>query len=363
MRLLGLNTQMQYNMGQTGVEQSGKLRDLLGKGVDTSGLQAWQTGKAPGQMAGQFAQVGGPQRAIAGQTVRQDQGPTDRGQIENAMMASYNRARAPSIRAEEAQLAARGLAPGSQGYGTMQQGREDAAGEAARQAYLASGAESRQAQEAYNQAAAQRFQQGAAQGQFANAAQQQAYEQAQQRAAFANQAVQGNYQMGQDYASFLNSLRGGQLQELMALRNQPLNEISALLSGSQVTVPQFQGYQSRGIESAPIGSYIGQNYANQANAAANFNQGLFGLGSAGLGAFGSWLGSDRRLKTDIEALEGQSFAGLPLYQFRYRADPDVLQVGVMSDDVRKLHPDAVSVDAAGFDMVDYGLLARRHNHG
>ena len=38
MRLLGLQTQTQYNLGQTGVQQSAKLNQLLGKGVDTSGL-------------------------------------------------------------------------------------------------------------------------------------------------------------------------------------------------------------------------------------------------------------------------------------------------------------------------------------
>jgi hypothetical protein len=171
--------------------------------------------------------------------------------------------------------------------------------------------------------------------------------------------------MGQDWASAANQLRQAQMQETMGLRNQPINEIMALLGGSGVTVPQFQPYSRQGINAAPTGSYIGQNYANQANAAAQFNQGLFGLGGAGLGAFGSWLGgpSDRRLKQDIEPLEGRKFAGLPLYKFRFRADPSVLQVGVMSDDVRKVHPNAVSVNADGYDMVDYGLLMRRDNNG
>lgn len=89
-------------------------------------------------------------------------------------------------------------------------------------------------------------------------------------------------------------------------------------------------------------------------------------GGSGMGTAASILGgvlsmfSDRRLKQDIERLEGQSFAGLPLYHFRYKHDPDVLQVGVMSDDVRKLYPEAVSVSPEGYDVVDYGLLISRN---
>ena len=44
MRLMGLQTQSQYNLGQTAVEQSAKLRDLLGKSVNTEGLQGWNAG-------------------------------------------------------------------------------------------------------------------------------------------------------------------------------------------------------------------------------------------------------------------------------------------------------------------------------
>ena len=42
------------------------------------------------------------------------------------------------------------------------------------------------------------------------------------------------------------------LQEQMALRNQPLNEISGLMSGSQLQMPQFQGYQGQNVAPAPV---------------------------------------------------------------------------------------------------------------
>jgi hypothetical protein len=243
MVLMGYETGTQGNLGLTAMEQSAKMRDFLNQGINTAGMQGWQAAQAPGAVSRNF---------------RQDQGATDRAGIENAMMASYRRQTDPQNRAQQAQLAARGMSPGSQGYGTWQQGQQDAQAEAARQAYLASGQESRAAQDAYNQV-----------------------EQAR------NAATLQEYQMGSDYASNLNNLRQAQVQEAFALRNQPINEIMALLGGSGVTMPQFQPFSRQGINAAPIGQYIGQNYANQANAAAQFNQGLFGLAGNVVGGLGS----------------------------------------------------------------------------
>ena len=150
--------------------------------------------------------------------------------------------------------------------------------------------------------------------------------------------------------------------EKQTIRNAPINEISALMSGSQVSVPQFQPFSRQGVDAAPIGQYISQNYANQANAAANTNAGIFGL--AGAGIQGAMMMSDRRLKKNIRKL-GRRLAGLPLYMFEFikplcfKPNYQGVQIGVMSDEVRKLHPDAVH-DVGGFDMVDYGLLLRRH---
>jgi len=231
-RIYGLNTQTRSNMGQTAVEQSAKLRGLLGQSVSTEGLEGWAKGQAPGE-------------------VRQDQAPTDRAGIESAIMSRYNTDSAKQNAAQEAKLAARGMAPGSQGYGSVQEQQDRSRTDAMNQAYLASGAESRAAQGAYNQAGLQR------------------------------------YQMGQDYAGSLNNLRQGQLQERLGLRNQPLNEITALLSGTQVNMPQFSPFSRQGFSAAPIGNYMEQNYAQQAQASANQMQGAYGLGGAAItGLFG-----------------------------------------------------------------------------
>jgi hypothetical protein len=130
-------------------------------------------------------------------------------------------------------------------------------------------------QAARNAALAQNQAIAAQQQQMANAAQLQQYNQALQNAQFGNTALQQS------------------LQQQLALRNQPLNEIAALMSGVQVNMPQFQGYQGANVAAAPVfagtqaqGDFAQRNYANQ-TAAYNAKMGLLGdiAGAAG-GYFG-----------------------------------------------------------------------------
>ena len=229
-KLLGLETQSRYNLGTAGVEGSQRLRDALNKPVDPSQWTPWQT-------------------SLPQQELRQDAGPTDRAAIEKAMMESYNRNVGPQEQAQEASLASRGLAPGATGYSQYQKTRDDSRAEAARQAYLASGNESRAAQAAYNDVGTQRF------------------------------------NMNQAANSYLNNLRGAQMQEAYQQRSQPINEITALMSGSQATIPQFQAFQGSPVQASNIGQYISDNYRNQAQQAAATNAGIFGL-AGGLTKFG-----------------------------------------------------------------------------
>lgn len=79
----------------------------------------------------------------------------------------------------------------------------------------------------------------------------------------------------------------------MTQRNQPINEISALLSGSQVSQPNFAQTPTPGV--APTDVVGAQQQAlNQQNVGFNaqvaqnsaLNSGLFGLGKT---ALGGWL--------------------------------------------------------------------------
>lgn len=66
--------------------------------------------------------------------------------------------------------------------------------------------------------------------------------------------------------------------------------------------------------------------------------------------------SDRRLKQDIVEVGRDERTGLNLYEFRYKANHAEKYVGVMSDDVRALFPEAVTVGPDGFDRVNYQML-------
>jgi len=222
-KLLGLETQSKYNMGTTAVEQSANLRNhLQNNQLDPSKWQALQTD-------------------LKKQDLRQDAGPTDRAGIEKNMMDSYNRSVKGQEAEQEAQLAAKGLSPGGQGYGNYQMQRDDNRAEAARKAYLTSGDESRRAQAAYNDVSTQR------------------------------------YNMDQSLASYYNNLRGGQAQEAFAMRNQPINEITAMMSGSQASIPQFSPFQGSPIQGSNIAQYINDNYKAESQAAAQTNAGIFNM--------------------------------------------------------------------------------------
>ena len=108
-----------------------------------------------------------------------------------------------------------------------------------------------------------------------------------------NAAQQLRYQQTLQNAQFGNTAQTQSLQQQLALRNQPLNEITGLMGSSQINMPQFQGYQGQTIAPAPIfagaqaaGQNAMQNYGIQQSAANAETSGLFGLAGAGLGAYG-----------------------------------------------------------------------------
>lgn len=170
--------------------------------------------------------------------------------------------------------------------------------------------------------------------------------------------------------------RGQQLQEAAYLRSLPLNELNALRTGNQVSMPQFPGYAQQattggadilGATQAGYNSALGASNAQNAMAYQQ-GSGLGGLAGAGLGYFfggpmggllGSGVGgalggmfSDRRLKTDIVKV-GQA-GRLGVYSYRYIwGGPKML--GYMADEVEKVAPHAVK-DMGGLKLVDYEAI-------
>jgi len=81
-------------------------------------------------------------------------------------------------------------------------------------------------------------------GQFTNAARgseaDRSNNAAMQQAQFGMAAQNAQNQTAQSEAQFGNAARGQSLSEMFAMRNQPINEISALMAGGQVSQPNFQ---------------------------------------------------------------------------------------------------------------------------
>lgn len=142
--------------------------------------------------------------------------------------------------------------------------------------------------------------------------------------------------------------------ESLATRNQPLNELSALLSGSQVSNPATMSGPTpqANVAGVDYAGLVQQNYQNKLQASQAGLGGLFGLaGSLGSAA----IMSDIRVKEDI-ARVGTLDNGLPVYRYRYRSGGPV-HIGVMAQDVEKTNPLAV-IEIGGVKHVDYRLAVQ-----
>jgi hypothetical protein len=154
------------------------------------------------------------------------------------------------------------------------------------------------------------------------------------------------------YNQLLLQGRGQAVQEALAQNSAPINNLTALLSGSQVSQPNFVNPNMPSIPTTDVAGLINTNYNQklqnwqaEANSTGDLFGGLFGLG-ANLIKY-----SDRRLKKNIRAI-GTFANGLTKYVFEYLWS-DVPQIGVMADEVRARKPYAVK-SINGFDVVDYG---------
>lgn len=83
-------------------------------------------------------------------------------------------------------------------------------------------------------------------------ANQQGYSQALGAGQFANAAQQQRFGQNQAQAQFGNEAQQQALQQQLYQRQLPLNELNAFLSGSQVSLPQFQQYTGQTIGAAPV---------------------------------------------------------------------------------------------------------------
>lgn len=156
----------------------------------------------------------------------------------------------------------------------------------------------------------------------------------------------------------LDSYRTGE-QTALTNRNQPINEITALMSGGQVQQPQFQNTPNVGVNGVDLAGLVNSDYQSKL---ANYQSGmggLFGLGSAALGMIP--LLSDKRAKKNISEV-GRLKDGTKLYGYEYKPEvggvKGLMHIGVMAQEAKKKHPDAVSKGDDGLYRVDYAKIAQ-----
>jgi hypothetical protein len=168
-------------------------------------------------------------------------------------------------------------------------------------------------------------------------------------------AQMDQFQQGKNDAYNQLYLNGNQqaFQQAVTTRNQPINEITALMSGSQVSNPTFGATPQTTIPTTDTAGIINANFnQQQAQYQTQLQQqnalmgGLFGLGAAGVYKF-----SDERLKKNIKKI-GKTNDGQNLYSYKYKGS-DEPQIGLMAQEVAKKKPDAVAVTPSGFLAVNY----------
>lgn len=200
-----------------------------------------------------------------------------------------------------------------------------------------------------------------------------------QRSQLANQGLQPGTQAYDDaMRSFNNSKNDAYSQAIQAgintmpqtyqlaaaQRNQPLNELNAIRSGSQVENPQFTTPPQQATTSGPNYSQAaaqtyGSNLNNYNASTGNSNAmmgGLFNLGGTALTAAGgaggfSNLFSDIRLKSNIRFIGKRGRHNWYEYDIFGRHE-----TGVLAQEVLHVEPSAVSLHDSGYLTVNYGAL-------
>jgi len=215
----------------------------------------------------------------------------------------------------------------------------------------------------YNQAVSQNFGQGITANQLKNQAIAQNFGQGVTADQLYNSAVNQNFNQALAAQQANNAAQNQQFQQNlgnsqfgMALRQQPINEVIGLMGGSQIQLPQFQGFQ--GSQVAPAPTFAGTQAQGQADMSrygiqqAGNNattQGLFSaLGTAAMLA----KFSDRRLKSNIVQV-GTHPLGIGIYEYDIFGNRER---GVMADEVATVMPDAIVPHESGYMMVNYGKL-------
>lgn len=169
-----------------------------------------------------------------------------------------------------------------------------------------------------------------------------------------NSAIGQQQNLNQQYASFQNQLRQQAIAEEAQRRGMSLNEMNALLTGQQVSMPQMPSFQAAGRAETPQILQATQMGYDAQLGAANAQNAAFGnlLGAGAQLGSAAFMFSDRRLKSNIKRV-GTHAIGVGIYDYTMMG---MSQRGVIAQEVQQVRPDLVKRHANGFLMVDYGGL-------
>jgi hypothetical protein len=340
--------------GKAAWDSSQRLYNLLGTEFNPM-AQGPQAGSAAGILGAPQAKLsydsGGPiQREFgdAGKIQGADDFSADRLRVEDSLMQRIN----PQLQRErsniEQRLADQGIRYGSQAYASAMDDYNRQATDTRFGAINQAGQEQARMVGMSQAAQQQMYDQLMGRGSFANAAQAQQNAQNAGAAGFYNTGAQ--QQLGQQQSGFnaQNAARNQYMQEAYQARNQPMNEVAALASGSQVQNPNWLNTPQSQIATTDIGGLINQNFAQQQQnyqtSMNSWNATMGGLLGLGAGA----LKSDERSKENIVPM-GSVFAAtpegerkkLPISEWSYKGDPE-RHVGPMAQDVEKIDKRAVT---------------------
>ena len=363
----------QYNMAAMADAQSRKVAGILGTPFTptTTGPTGGQASNIAGIPAAATSFAGGgpiqsslgPQGDITKTYGPEDNFSADRQRVEESLMARMN----PQLQIEQQrvqqQLADQGIRYGSQAYSDAMMNYSRQADDARWGAIQNAGQEQqRMVQEAaqlaafQNAAQQQGYEQILGAGQFGNQAQAQQFGQNAQMAQFGNLGLAQQLQQQQAAFNAAQAQRGAYMQEQYAQRNQPLNEITSLLSGSQVQQPNFINTPGAQIPTTDVAGLINQNFAQQLGnyqqQSQNANATIGGILGLGAGALRGGMISDERAKENITPLgsvlatdvdhDEPKRTELPIYQYSYKADPtSTPRIGPMAQDIEKIDKAAV----------------------
>ena len=157
--------------------------------------------------------------------------------------------------------------------------------------------------------------------------------------------------MDRQAGDFQNQSRQGQISEKLRERGYSLNEINAIMSGQQVSMPGMEDFNTAGRGTGADYTGAAQSQYGSDMDAYNAKQSWMNSMFSGLGMMGQ-AGinySDRRLKRHVKRIG--TFKQYPWYLFQYIWGE--WAVGVMADEVNE---DAVLIMPNGFAAVDYARI-------